>query len=393
MARLPNASPLATNWEAVSILERALLVANDDALRWTYLARFHRELDNSACALEATAKALSLAAENLEALDERAAILSDVGASSEALDVIEIRRGLDSESNVWLDVLKAFNLLFTGPLPEVLALTTTSIVADPAELWYLEVRATCYRMMQQWQLAADDSARIWNVYQLHDATRRPTFAWAADHLEDFSTARSLFHEVAADPTQSATAHRGIGLCALALGDWDLARHHLTLGIAEAREVRELEGLLRDDFPFAEHLAESRSDLATVRDLVRELTQLIERRQERLRAPRSVEAELQLVIGDVETSPTDADWPWIGAHAGLARVHAAAELWTTAAEIYQLLKTTGRFPEADLGIAAAVEKLTEQSREQLRDGEYRRSCRASTRRVGVRRRGGASPATW
>jgi tetratricopeptide (TPR) repeat protein len=368
LVRLPNANVSELNWEAIVFLERALL-SNDEGIDpWAYLARFHRALGNTASALAASEHALNKQPENTIALEERAIILSNVGEVAAALEAIEKRRAVDSAPNVWLDALKAYNLLLTGPYDEALALLDAAIKTAPNEPWYLAVRAQCYFALQHWSLAADDWRRVWSHYVPGNANDRDRFAWAAFYLGDLSSARALFAAMAQDDPEADNAHRGLGLCALVEGKQDAARWHLALGIADARTIRSLDDLLIVDFPFVRHVAEVRSKAEMVNRVLAEVTPDIEKRRHEVSVARLPETELHEAIDTADSSAAATTWAWVGAHAALARLQAETGDWEASAATYQLLQASGRFLRAGVGLARAVDSLIQDARRHLTEGD-------------------------
>jgi tetratricopeptide (TPR) repeat protein len=369
LARLPNAEAYTLGWEAVTYLERALMLSGQDAYYWAYLGRFHRSLLNQACALQATQKAVGLGPENAAALEERAIILSNIGEAPDARKELKKRRQLDANPNVWLDAVEAFNLLLSGPYPEALALLNNAVKVAPDDLWFLELRATCYRMMDDWSSATEDSQRIWSRYDPRDTNNQNFFAWAAYFLRQPAAARDIFERLLEDRNEAGYAHRGLGLCALALDELESAEHHLEVGIAQAANVRELDELLLSDFKTTEHLARSWPHRAHARAVLNRFVDKIRSRRRELEQPRSAEAELSDVVIALTQNGAEVSWAWLGAHAGLARLQGEAGRWSEAAVTYQLLlKETTLFPEAGVGLANALDKLQEAGKDLLRAGE-------------------------
>jgi len=368
IANLPNADASPLNWEAVTLLERAGLRVEPDAFGWAYLARFHRYLQNHACADRASEAALKSGPDNLAALEERAILLSEQGHATGALEAIAKRRQLDSTPNVWLDALEAFNLVLRGPRDRAMELLNNAIAKAPGQLWYFALRASCYRLMDAWPEAGEDSRRIWSQYDPNDTANRSRFAWAAYYVGEYTTARDLFKLMAADPLQAANAHRGIGFSALALGQTGEAQQHLEVTVSLTRDEREFDDLLILDFHTARHLARNTPNQAAVEAVLSEVAEAVAVRRAEI-AERSAEREMEDVTSDLLARDEARGWAWIGAHATLARLYGEASRWSDAAAMYQgLLPEADRFPEARVGVAKAVVNLSDSAANALKAGK-------------------------
>jgi tetratricopeptide (TPR) repeat protein len=374
----PNADTANLRWEAVTYLERGLLVSGNDSDNYAFLGKFHGKLLNHACALDATQKAVDLDPKNAMALEERIVILSNIGERTAALELVEQRRQLDSEPNAWLDSVKAFNLLLTGPHSEALVLLNNTLSVAPDDLWRLELRATCYRMMDDWIKAARDSQRIWSRYDQRETSNQSTFAWAAYYVGEFASARRVFERMLAIPTKAGDAHRGLGCCALGLGEFESAELHLGIGIVQAAVVRELDELLFSEFKSTEHMAADWPHGVKVREILARFAEKVRSRRTELEVPASAESELRGVIAALPQGGTADSWSWVGAHAGLARLQIAAERSYDAAVTYHsLLKEGKRFPESRIGFANSIDKLRAASGERLRAGEKHEALKQLT----------------
>jgi hypothetical protein len=247
-------------------------------------------------------------------------------------------------------------------------LLDAALKTAPNDLWYLAMRAHCHRALQHWSQAANDCRRIWSYYIPGNPHDRAQFAWAAYYLDDLSSARGLFLAMAQDDTGADDAQRGLGLCALAEGREDAARRHLALGIAGARTIRDLDDLLINDFPFARHVAEVRSNAEMANRVLAEIMPDIEKRRLELSVARLPETELRETIDAADGRAAAGTWAWVGAHATLARVKAETGDWQASAATYQLLGASGRLAQAGIGLARAVDSLTQEARRRLKEGD-------------------------
>src|SRR5262249_4274818 len=109
LAKLDDARRLPLYWEAVGLLNRSLLLDANNASAWAHLARFHRILQNELTSLQVTAEALKRAENNLVCLQERAAILANLGRFDEALAIIN--KHLQLQDDPWCRDVKAYILI------------------------------------------------------------------------------------------------------------------------------------------------------------------------------------------------------------------------------------------------------------------------------------------
>ena len=86
-AQLPNVDRYMRWWQAAAYLERSVLLS-ESAAAYAQLGQKHRLLNNEANALEATRKAVEIDATNLNALEERVAILANTGQFEEAEAIV-----------------------------------------------------------------------------------------------------------------------------------------------------------------------------------------------------------------------------------------------------------------------------------------------------------------
>jgi tetratricopeptide (TPR) repeat protein len=379
--RLSSTNATDKYWESIVFLERALLLEAGDARCWAALAGYHRSLDNVGNALAALAEALELDEDMIEVLDERAAILINVGDDEAADEVLEKRRLLQAEP--WADALKAIVLIRKQQYSQALELLSAAINASPREMWYRDLRALCYHRMRDIPAARQDWRWIWwrhgNQAYARDAI---TIAWAAYSLA--TTAPRVAEQLLAnaidilseqyqreDPDEDIL--RRLGLCLLARGDaarGDLEEGErlLARGIGKARLAPDLEDLLVN-LEELRGVSEQWPHFPGIEAALGRLQAKIEDRKAKLARNPSPLREFQRILARRPSGPEgDADWAWIGTQAGLARLAGQQHRWEEAARAYQLLAgQTALFPEAPHALAGLVEKLQRQGDDALRDG--------------------------
>ncbi len=382
LARLPNAELWTLWWEAVVYLERAILLNKSDVYCWIYLGRFYRLLSTESNALHVTHRAIEYDPTDLSALDERAAILANVGKFVEAEEVIEKRQAL--EPNDWMDAVKAYILLRKGQLVEALELINRSIEKSPTEIWYRDLRALGYRMNNEPARAQEDYRWIWSYYDPLDRDNQSAFGSAAYSLGDIDKAIEIFSRLCDDPTQDFFSNYcGLGECYLAKGDLAAGEENLDKAIAKAINVRQLDDLLNINFADIQKLSIDWPHGAQVREILEQLEEKIKtRRTELEQRPRSPEEELQQIVTKHERDGETGSWAWIGANAGLARLYAEEGQWVEAANLYKqllaleslLYNDMPPFPEARRGLELCAGKIEQFGEEAFKAGQTNEAIR-------------------
>jgi len=345
-------------WEAVTYIERALLLYQKDAYRWAFLGRFHRVLNNETSALAATKKALDYDEEDTTALDERAAILTNVGNFPDAEEKIDKRREL--EPSVWADGVKACILVHTNRAQEALELVNELIGTNPQELSYRGLRALCYQELNQLSSAVEDYQFIWDHRNPTDMNNQSTFGWAAYKLGMIDEAIEIFSKLRDDPAQErSSVYWSLGLFYLTKGDLDSGERNLARGTELAINKRQLNDIISIDFREIEKASSSWPHDAQVREVLGRMRKKISIREDQLSREDTVEEEIKRVIGDLQflSQRETENWAWIGAHAGLARFYLENKRWSEAAAVYQLLQQyPEQFPEARNGLEVISDAL-------------------------------------
>lgn len=369
LARLPNAQQWALWWEAITYVERAIVLSKANYKNWIFLGRYYRFLRTDANALQATSKAIDYDPDDLDALDERAAILANVGEFDAAEEVIAKRQKM--EENIWIDAVKAFILIHKGSYKEALEILQRVLQATPDEIWYHSLRGLCYLMLDEPQRAREDYEWIWNHFNESDSYNQAEYGWAAYNLGKIDEAIKIFNKKRNDPIGVGNTYWDLGLCYLTRGDLLLGEENLERGIARLRNVRELDGLLNQDIYIIEKSSANWLHGAQIREVLARIKEKMKARRNKVMRRTSVEEELKEVIKRYSRKEGKINWYWIGVQAGLARFYREKKRWSEAAEVYLLLQREGkRFPEAHYGLEKSFDELQAETDARVKEGKPR-----------------------
>jgi tetratricopeptide (TPR) repeat protein len=344
-------------WEGVAFLERALLVYEADADTWASLGRYHRFLSNQMNALRAAARAWELNPENLTVQEERAATLANVGELKAAEEAIDKRRA--ATPNVWADGVKAYILSAKGQYGEALELIGGAIDAEPENIWILDLRARCFRMLGDFKRAELDYRKIWGRYDEEIFDSQIIFGMAAYHLGNLEQAIKIFSDFPGGDDE-ITANWYLGASYLTQNKLPDADRHLARSAALAKSAREVDDLLREDLPGLQASSEGWPHKVQVREILERTRQRLEVRKVSLASERPPEGELLEALDGLALKGELQSWSWISVYAGLGRLHTTAERYDQAAVAYRmLLKYRQMIPEVGIGtqrVAAGFEAV-------------------------------------
>ena len=334
-------------WEAIVLVERALLHNDDDAFRWAVLAQFLRGAGIETNALLAAARAVELGPDNAVALEEQAATNANLGNLIEAERAIDARRRIDT--NPWHDAVKAFTLLYRGEPAAALPLLDGAVAAVPADLWYRELRGVCHDLLGNREQAEADNRFLWDQRADANEGDLSRIASAGSFLGKHEEALKILDALAVDPSQEAGVRRAIALDRLAAGDLARADSELATLVDSARNAFELRSL-ELDFGSIVRRTRGRHDGPAIAAFVDAWTPRVLARADEVDRPNSPVDELEAVIAKERAG---RGWPWVGAQAVLARVHRQEGRAEEAAAAYTaLLGEPERFPEAAVALASA-----------------------------------------
>ncbi len=378
LARMPDVDRWSLWWEAVVYIERAIILQETNPQYWSYLSRFYRFLETEASALRATGRAIDYDPDNLDALDEHVANLANVGEFDTAEKAIEKRQML--EESVWLKAVEAYILVRKGAYKEACEILQSILKTAPDEIWYHDVQACCYLMLDEPLRARKEYEWIWNKYEPLNTDDLDTFAWAAYNLalfakdsDSFSSllkkAIEIYEGLCKKSGATGNVYRCLGLCYLAQGELVRGEELLNEGLVRAVNVRELDDVPKLDLYTIEMCLDSWPHNAQVREVLDRLKGKIREKRAELARLRSVEEELNEVIRKYPREERKINWAWIGAHAGLARFYSEEKRWSEAAKTYLLLQKEGElFPEARIGLAKIFDELQAAGDTHVKEGK-------------------------
>lgn len=344
-------------WESAAYVERALLLYEPEVFRWTYMGRYHRMLNNESNALDATQKALTYEKDNVGALDERGAILANVGRFEEAMEVLEKRLGI--EASTWTEAVKAYVLMhMVGKLDDALV-TIEKVVQSPiSDVWFRALRALCYRMLDRLPDALEDYKALWERYKESDYNNLFDFAWAAFYLGKLDKAIDMMQQALSDPLQEKSpVHVSLARFYLEKRDFASAEKHLTLFVERLVNPRQLDDFFKFDYPEMQKAYAQTPDGPRIMALLDATRERLEARREQIARGKTPLEELTQRLEDYTRGGGIDARVIVGMHAGIARLKLEQKDGSGAAAEYQLLKDyTALFPEAFRGLAATFEMM-------------------------------------
>ena len=366
-------------WEAVAHIERGILLYEFEPARWAYLSRFYRYLRCDSNALESSSEALLYDPENDSALEERTVIVANLGEIEEASELLE-NRLLKAPDDLWANGVKAYLYLQQERYGEALQLLNRIITPSLNDIWYLDLRALCYRLLNNSDAAQREYASIREKAKIQQELSPGDMvltASAAYQLGEIDEAIEILKPLLDEPMEADEAYRSLGLCYLVqsnslngpdrISKLKDARRSIYKGIALTTLTSKLDDFLKLDlgqlekkFPAWSEDVDHAKTMALIKRRLRE-------RRKRLVPRPSAEEELKRIVAERE-SKNDADsWAWVAAKAGLARINGKNKRWVEAAEAYRSLKAQRkRFPEAQTGLESAITKLVSEGERYLKE---------------------------
>src|SRR5579875_226531 len=332
-------------WEGVLYIERAIILLQEDAYRWASLARYYRTSNLESASLAWCEQALAYDAASTVALDERAAILANVGRFDEAIAAIERRREL--EPNAWADVVKGYILLHEEHIKEALDLIQRAVEATSKDIWFLSMRALCYQLLGETAKAREDYLAIWQQYSPTDLNNQSAFGNAAYRLEKFEQSAEIYKRLLDDPLQEkASVYSSLAILDMIRGDMQASEQGFERSLALAINVRQVDDLVRIDIADLEKKAERWSYAEQAREIFRRVKEKAAARREQLLHERPVEQELEEALAGLADPKEKNLLAWLGLQASLARLYLKNGSVEEAEGVYRLLQQYPTyFPEA------------------------------------------------
>ena len=351
-------------WEAIAHLERALLLNTAEPQYWMLMGRYYRLLKVDANSLYATGKAVAENSNNVAFLDERAAILANVGRYDKTEVIAGKRRGL--EPNVWIDAVDAYAAIHKGDYTKAHSNLENAVKEQSDNIWYCSLLALSYRLIKRPGDAKAQYEKIWSYYHEDkpDLSNLSNFGAAAYHLDKLDDAIKIYSSLLEDPLLKEDARWSLGLCYLARGDIDDGVENMKRGIALTKDASSLDDMIQFDLPRLEQSSLQKPFYEQVQSTLVGIKEAILARKKQLGQQAIVEdsfetliQELKQVIHEHPLKENEINWTWIGVQAGLARLYMQQEQWNEAAVAYRLLQQQKqRFPEARTGLAVIFDSL-------------------------------------
>lgn len=379
LSRLPDSLNKALLWwEGIAYFERALLINGTNSYTWSYLSRYHHNLEHEACAVQAFEKALEFAPDDearAVALGEQATLLANIGYLEEAKAAIDAYLALKDDP--WIEGTHAFVLAFTGEYQASLDILDRLIAATPANMWYREVRTFCYRRLDRIDDLLTDCRWMWDLRDHPDyAGQQSTIGWAAFSLFLFGDHDSTYLDAAIDtyhalPAEAYTSLelRNLGIFYLAKGNIPEGERCLLEGIHATAGFRELDELRDADLADLRRFSSGLPAHDRIcHSLDTRILPAIEVRRAEIGVRKTPLEEMRALRDDARRIDPAEGWMLTGAQAGLARLCVDRGDLDEAAAIYRELRAgTSRFPEAVLGLQKIASTSQELGDDHLRAG--------------------------
>jgi tetratricopeptide (TPR) repeat protein len=144
-------------WEALLYTQRALTHLDTDGRRWAFTSRYLRQLGHTMLALDAADTGYRLYESDIDVLEERMEILSEVGrfddAGEAARDLVDV-----SGQTPWVAGVQAWIAMHQERFAEAIDYLSLPLAGGRSLAWYYELRALCRLAESDVQGARDDYA-------------------------------------------------------------------------------------------------------------------------------------------------------------------------------------------------------------------------------------------
>jgi tetratricopeptide (TPR) repeat protein len=342
--------------QAITFVERSLILKEDRALSWALLARYYREflLQRNELAASERAMKIDRLHSNDQVIEERIIALANAHDILEAESLLEGR--FDPEHNPWSKCVLAYLRLHSGAYREAIRLAEEAEkdAEEEPELWQLVVLANALDLNGERERAIG----VWRrAHERADSSESADLrGYAACKLGRYGEAIAALQPLAEDPFQRAAACRNLTLCNMLQGDWRTAEKYLAKSVEWSR-ASDLQDWLHEDL-----------GPSWVRDRIPDdiYTRFEKRVKARLEVPPPTEEEeIRRAMGEFHTDGADESWVRIGLEASLARLAASAGRASEAAAIYQRLMSLQRGPGTELAPFKEGQRALRSQVDQLR----------------------------
>lgn len=362
-AKLPDEDSEMLRWQAVTYLERGLVLRDDDPYRWQALNRAYRALELERLAIDAARRAAELGDDS--ALENSIVTLTNAAQYEEVLPLLERFRA--KQPSLWAEAVQAYIHVQQDQPTQALPLIAHVIEAtERLDAWYLGVRADAFRLMGDYERAADTYRYLW---EQRDA---PLYAadgalcgWAGYFLGEAAAALPyLAHALSQDTESDAYLYANLGQAYLALADFEQAETAFQHAAERMTNAQQHYQFTRLDLPTTRRLSEAWEHGETARAILDQFEARLNERLAEIAQPQPLIAILEAL-----DFSQDGSWQFIGQQASLARLYAEKGQHQAAALCYQrLLPETERFPEAAGCLSDSVEALLKEADDRFTEGE-------------------------
>ncbi|MCS6872251.1 MAG: FHIPEP family type III secretion protein [Anaerolineae bacterium] len=362
-ARLPDQDAESLRWQAVAFLERGLVLNEGDPYRWQALNRVYRALGLERLAMDAARRAAQLGDDS--ALEDSIITLTNAGQFDEALPLLKRFRA--RQPSLWAEAVQAY-IHVHQERPD-LALELIGHVIETTErldAWYLGVRADAYRLLGDYERAADTYRYLW------EQRDSPLYAadsngcgWSGLVLGYAEQALPYLERALRQDSESPTfIYANIGFAYLALGEFEQAQAAFAQAVELMTNSQQHWQLIRLDIPTVRYLSVSWEHAESAKAILDTFEARLNERLAEIGQPLPLTALLESL--DIRSEDS---WQFVGQQASLGRLYMEAGQHEAAAQCYQrLLAEPERFPEAGTCLSDALAELVKAADERFKEGD-------------------------
>ncbi len=371
------------DWEAVFFTERNLLMSDDKAYQWTYLARFYRSLNLDANNQFVLDRAWELDPSDNSAREEKIIRLTNRGDYPEAEELLKPLLEDESYPDInWARSVHGYILSRLGNYEDALQESEYNL----KESWVQSYRTLCFLKLSQYPQAQEIFENMWEWRQAEDAGNLMYYAIAGLHLhlldprfaDAIDPAIEYARRVQKSPSDTFESYAYLGFALLVKGvDLPEAQRILQEAVGRANNKRELNDCILGDIPILQKLMDPLPHGAQAISILEEVSRKMQAQVEVVEGSRlTPQAELLNQLEWLEGSQ-HAGMPAelvtnarLGARVSLARLYLNTGHWGEAAQAYHaLLAYEALIPEARLGLDKALQNMQQTAETHLQQDEF------------------------
>jgi tetratricopeptide (TPR) repeat protein len=361
-------------WKGLMLSEKGLVLDPLDTSSWAVACRCFRVLSMTQLALEAIEAGYTVNPDHQWILEERVAVLADVGRTREALDALE--RLPNVRDDPWLSGIKAFLLQRLGQPAEALDYLVLPLSGWWDLGWYRDLRARCYVDLGRLDEAVEDLTTLLTDKSPLSGQARSRRVYALAILGDVVAAKEELQLALDDDTLDREGKASARFdVALAEGDTDRALTCLAVVLGSnlyASSVKELLRSAERTLALLNHVGRPVADAAGLMERMREMT--------RAWKPGTRDADSELdAAWEAHAGASPESVPWVALSAVQARRLATDKRTDEAARLYGGLVGTAFEPEATLALGQTLEQ---QYRQVIEAGNVERTREIYDRLAGI-----------